>query len=1007
MKPERWQLLDQLFNSALKRTPVEWPAFLLEACAGDDSLRKEVEALLSAHAEADNFIEKPAFEVAAQSLANDQKESVLGEIIAHYKIVSSLGVGGMGEVYLAQDMQLGRRVALKLLPTLFTSETDRVSRFQQEARAASALNHPNIITIYEIGQFDDRHFIVTEFIDGETVRQRLRDQPGSSGRSNATCGTLQELREALNVAIQVADGLVAAHEAGIVHRDIKPENIMVRRRDGYVKVLDFGLAKLTEVAIDSEAPTKPQVKTSAGVVMGTIDYMSPEQARGENVDARTDIWSLGVVLYEMVAGSGPFERATPSEAIASILEREPAPLARYARLVPEELERIVSKALTKNREERYQTAKDLLIDLRRLKQRLEVQAEAERSTPHVLNDARSASTAGTTSAGTEAKTVRPTSTGGPLLTGIKRHRPAAAIAIVISLLILGAISLGTYKFLHHRQTIEPRFQALKFTKLNLPGNALVGSISTDGKYIAYVVDAAGLRSLWINQIATTSDVQIVPPAQVRYGRPVFSHDSNYVYYVVTDKDDPGGALYRIPKMGGTPRKLLVDIQSTISLSPDDKQFTFYRNTDEAQLLIVADADGKEQQLASRKGDEWFENNTPGFTGPAWSPDGKVIACGVGKASLGGLPVTVIVVQVEDGMEREVTSQRWLQIASLLWLGDGSAMMLGASMRREPYQIWRLSYPNGEGRQLTDDFRRYGISGVTADSGTMIGVEAEQLTSMWVGPDGDASRARQITSQEQGWIGMDLSWSSWTTDGKILYNSNATGNFDIWITNADGSDKKQLTFDPSFDVSPVMTPDGRYIVFASNRAGTSSGWDLWRMDADGGNPKQLANNIEDIGAQCSPDGRWVVYAGLTDGKAALWKVPIEGGDPVRMGDACYTPAVSPAGRWIACIDQNEHSDSHISIIPFQGGKPIKLLDDPQRSPGLRIRWMPDSRAISYVQTRGDVANIWSQPIDGGPARPETDFKDQLIFSFDWSRDGKQLVCTRGINVHTTFLITEAK
>jgi TolB-like protein/Tfp pilus assembly protein PilF/tRNA A-37 threonylcarbamoyl transferase component Bud32 len=288
----------------------------------------------------------------------------------------------MGQVYLAQDEALGRQVALKLLPAEFTRDTDRVRRFQQEARAASGLNHPNIITIYEIGKIADRNFIATEFIDGETLRQRITGpqkqaaEPGSSGSAKHL-----KLPEVLNIAIQTADALAAAHEAGIVHRDIKPENIMVRRRDGYVKVLDFGLAKLTEGAavVDTEAPTRAQVKTSAGEVMGTVSYMSPEQARGEKVDVRTDIWSLGVVLYEMLAGSAPFERSTPSEVIALILEREPAPLARYARDVPPELERIVSKALTKDKEERYQTAKDLLVDLRRLGQRLEVEAEIERT----------------------------------------------------------------------------------------------------------------------------------------------------------------------------------------------------------------------------------------------------------------------------------------------------------------------------------------------------------------------------------------------------------------------------------------------------------------------------------------------------------------------------------------------------------------------------------------------------------------------------------------------------
>jgi serine/threonine protein kinase/Tol biopolymer transport system component len=1015
MKPERWQQLDRLFHSALERGPAARAVFLHEACAGDEALRKQVEVLLSAHEEAGSFIESPALEVEARSVADDQEQSAVGQTIAHYKVISLLGVGGMGQVYLAEDTRLGRKIALKILPAEFTRDPDRVRRFQQEARAASALNHPNIITIYEIGQLEDRHFIATELIDGDTLRRRIGGvESRTSGTGRDKSGTPTQIREILNIAIQAADALAAAHEAGIAHRDIKPENIMVRRRDGYVKVLDFGLAKLTEgpaIALDPEAPTRAQIKTSAGVVMGTATYMSPEQARGEKIDARTDIWSLGVVLYDLVAGCPPFEKSTASEVISLILEREPPPLARYAREVPPELERIVGKALTKDREERYQTAKDLLVDLRRLRQRLEVEAEVERSAPQWLSDGIGAATNGkqeavaTTgaTASTQAEIVRRTSSAEYLVSEIKRHKQGAVVALAISLVLMGGIGLGLYKFVTHSTPRPAPLQAIKFTKLNLPGNATFPSISPDGKHVAYVVEAAGQQSIWINQVATTGNVQIVPPAEVRYGRPNFSHDGNWVYYVVTEKDNPRGALYRIPYMGGvSPRKLLVNIQSVISLSPDDKRFAFYRdNSAEGEwLLIVANADGDgEQKLASRKGDEWF-----GSTGPAWSPDGKVIACGAGKASLGPLSATVIVVQVEDGAQKEFTSQRWFGIGNLVWLGDGSGLMVGASIKKGPGQIWRLSYPGGEVRQLTDNFRRNGLTSITADSSTMVGEQSERLINIWVTAVGDDSRARQITSGEQGRVGIDNSWMSWTPDGKIVYTSSASGNFDIWVMNADGSDKRQLTFDPALDSSPAMTPDGRYIVFTSDRAGNSAGLDLWRMDADGGHPKLLTKAIDDNGAHCSPDSKWVVYGGVVSGKWLLWTISIEGGNPMQLtNEDCDSPVVSPDGKWIACFYRSEQSDSseHIALIPFEGGKPVKLFS----SPGRNLRWSPDGRAITYMEGLEGGSSIWSQPIDGGPARRLTNFKDQLVLSYDWSRDGKQLVCARGVAVRTSVLWTD--
>lgn len=366
MTPERWQQVKRLLESALDRNPVERAALLDNACKDDLSLRREVESLIASHEQAQGLFELPAFEVAAGLPASD-KAGLVGRRIGDYKFLEQIGRGGMGEVYLAHDSRLGRRVALKLLPSHYTTDEQRVRRFEQEARAASALNHPNILMIFEIGRGDGIHFIATEYVEGETLRQRMANAKMS-------------LSEALEVAIQVASALVAAHQAGIVHRDVKPENVMLRP-DGYVKVLDFGLAKLTEQpgASDTGALTFGKVDTDPGTVMGTASYMSPEQARGQTVDSRTDIFSLGVVMYEMIAGRAPFEGETTSDVIASILKTEPPPLAHYSGNAPDALERLVAKTLRKDREERYQTAKELLTDLKKLKQRLDFEAQEQRS----------------------------------------------------------------------------------------------------------------------------------------------------------------------------------------------------------------------------------------------------------------------------------------------------------------------------------------------------------------------------------------------------------------------------------------------------------------------------------------------------------------------------------------------------------------------------------------------------------------------------------------------------
>src|SRR6059058_1065632 len=414
MTPERWQQLKQIFQSALERNPAERSAFLSEACADDPALRSQVESLIASHDQAGDSIEAMAAEAATEMLADDKAVSIVGKQIGHYQVGSRIGRGGMGEVFLAHDTSLGRKVALKLLRSDFTRIEERLRRLQQEARAASALNHPNILTIHEIGHDGSLHFVATEYVEGETLRQHL-------SRARITVG------QTLDVAVQVASALAAAHQEGIIHRDIKPENTMVRT-DGNVKVLDFGLVKLTEPkTIDTAAPTLPQVETQPGVVMGTFSYMSPEQARGLAVDARTDIWSLGVMIYEMAAGRQPFEGETASDVMSLILQKEPPPLAHSWPEVPAELERIVRKALRKDKEERYQTIKDLLIDLRNLRKELELSAEMERSAPPISR--------GPVSGGqSAAATAHSASSAEYIVTEIKQHKRAAVGALALILI---------------------------------------------------------------------------------------------------------------------------------------------------------------------------------------------------------------------------------------------------------------------------------------------------------------------------------------------------------------------------------------------------------------------------------------------------------------------------------------------------------------------------------------------------------------------------------------------
>jgi len=432
MGRDRWRQIEELYHAALERAPDERAAFLAEACAGDSDLRREVAELLGYDGEAEGFIEGHALAMEARQLDSEDLKTTqapAGREIGAYRILTPLGRGGMGEVHLALDPRLGRKVALKLLPAEFAHDRERARRLEQEARAASALNHPNIITVYDIGEIDGRRYIVGELVEGETLRQRMADATRREMRQGI------EPSEAIDLALQIAAALAAAHEAGIIHRDIKPENVMVRK-DGLVKVLDFGLAKLTErqtPTADAAAPTQPVPSTDAGIVMGTPRYMSPEQARGEKVDARTDIFSFGVLLYEMIAGAPPFTGATPSEVIAAILRDEPPPLAHYASATPPELEHIVNRALQKERTARYPAMPELLADLKRLQRQLEREEEAPHPVSPPLSDV---ATARLNSAAETDEPAAPQPAGF-----LKRHKLSAAIALVM---LLAAVAIAVY-----------------------------------------------------------------------------------------------------------------------------------------------------------------------------------------------------------------------------------------------------------------------------------------------------------------------------------------------------------------------------------------------------------------------------------------------------------------------------------------------------------------------------------------------------------------------------------
>jgi eukaryotic-like serine/threonine-protein kinase len=1014
MTPERWQQIDEILQAALDLAPEHRSAFLDKACSGDAGLRRDVEDLISSHDDAGSFIEAPAVESTARAMADDEAESaaraLIGKSLGRYRLLKLLGVGGMGQVYLARDEKLGRKVALKLLPTYFTTDTNRLRRFQQEATTTSALNHPNIVTIYEVAEVDGIQFIATELIDGETLRHRL-----TQGRLSVS--------EALEITTQVAAAIEAAHEAKIVHRDIKPDNIMIRRRDRIVKVLDFGLAKLTDDRALSqssilETPTRALVKTDAGMVMGTAHYMSPEQARGLPIDARTDIWSLGVVLYEVVAGVRPFKGETNSDVLVSILEREPLPLSHYHAEAPAELQWIVTKALRKDKEERYQTIRELLTDLRTLMRQLQFDAHAESSRPpHEIDaTARSgASTPQTTAAlgeSTSTLSAPTVSSAEYIVREIKRHK--RGVIIFGALLLVGLIGVGVvmnlpgvgyglYRLIAAKSGSPSPFTKIKVAKLTTSGKASQAAISPDGKYVVHVTGEPGHQSLSLRHIATGSDTEIVTSNGSDFSWVAFSPDGSYVLYCRVES----GAypLYQVPVLGGTPKKLIAeDADTPPTFSPDGKRFIFVRGAPQKGevSLMLANADGSEEQVFIKYKVSEFSPSV--WAAPSWSPDGETIAFAHRTPDGDGKSTNVVTVRVKDGVEKQVTHHRWSVIGTLVWLTDGSGLIITAADAESgpSRQLWHVSYPGGETRRVTNDTNNYLAVSLTADSSALVTVQAEQTSNIWTAPAGEAARATQITSSRN----EGVSGVAWTPDGKIVYTAGGAGSRNLFIMNEDGSGQKQLTADTGTNTGPSVTHDGRYIVFSSSRAGA---YNIWIMDIDGSNPRKLTSGSRDISPSWSADDQWVLYTATDSDKQRLAKVSIQGGNPVKLTD--YTsarPLVSPDGKQIACAYVNEQERPgrwRLAIVPADGGPPIKTFD----ISGLEsvFQWTSDGRALLYNRTRNGVTDIWSQPVDGGPPKQLTDFKSDLIFRFDWSRDGKRLVLARGNVSSDVVLISDLK
>jgi serine/threonine protein kinase/dipeptidyl aminopeptidase/acylaminoacyl peptidase len=934
------------------------------------------------------------------------KELAVNSMLSHYRIVSKIGAGGMGEVYLAQDTKLERKVALKILPGELASNRERMERFVREAKSAASLNHPNIATIHEIGESEGVNFIAMEFIDGVTLRELIHRQQAGMAK------LLRHLQH-------VAEGLARAHAAGIIHRDLKPDNIMITR-DGHSKILDFGLAKLVESGSQlegnknlSELPTAAWLTNSTpGVVMGTVGYMSPEQAQGKTneIDHRSDIFSFGCVLFEAATGKQPFAADSVVKSLHKIIY-EPAPVIKDLNpSAPADLQRIVRRCLAKDPEDRYQTIKDIAIELRDLRRELESAAGIDVSaTPSATSDpaVSSAQPSASSRSSSENQTVIKTRSPSDAETGdvgvgqttgagSTRRSSRKIVFAIAGLVLIAALAVASYILV---RTKPAPFVSVKPTRITSTGKARIAAISPDGRYIVHVVAEGEKQSLEVRQVSTNTNQQIIPPEGVNYYSLTFSRDSNYIYYALRDKTSPFASVFRKPVLGGEATKLLSNVTSNATFSPDGTHLAFLRfNPDQVQTqVLIANVDGTgEQVISSVKAPDFY-------TDIAWSPDNKVLALGT-QSFKGSFHSSVVTIPITGGEPKPLTSRNWFSVDNLCWLADGSGVISAATEQSFGLsQLWFISYPRGEVHQITSDLNNYQSVSVSADSKSLVTVQRDQSSSIWVvpvnlGPNTstvELNQARQITSQSAKFDG--LYGISWTPDGRLTYSSVSNGSHDIWIMQPDGSGQKQLTFPAedshwSSNVFNSVSPDGRYVAFASDRVSNSP--HIWRMDIGGSNLRQLTNGTGESLPQVTPDGRFVVYVDVSS-NGLMWRVPIDGGESKQLTEKlASTPVISPDGKLIACHYMPEPDAlPKLAVFSIEGGPPIKLFDALIYGDGKGIAWTPDSRNVIYGD-RNEVSNLWIQPLDGGKPRQWTNFKSDRIYWFDLSHDGRQLALTRG-------------
>jgi serine/threonine protein kinase len=895
---------------------------------------------------------------------------MINETVAHYRILRKLGSGGMGVVYEAEDTKLARRVALKFIPEENQRDSQTLERFLREARAASALNHSAICTIHAIEEFDGRTFIAMELLIGDSLDKVL-------------AAGLLPINRTVEIAIQLADALDAAHKKGIVHRDIKPANIFVTE-NGAVKVLDFGLAKLLPRPTDDlaghtlDSPNVNTMLTSPGMAVGPIQYMSPEQARGEEIDARSDLFSLGAVIYQMLTGQQAFPGSTSAVIFDNILHNAPVAPVTLNPSIPLELERILNKALEKDRDMRYQVAAELRADLKRLQREID-----SGSRPASTTQKSAARVSAVLDIPSSKSKVNPSS-GSVIVEAAKKHKLGTGLTIVAILVVVAAAVFGIYSFV--LRTRHVAFENFSIENLTNNGHVAHAAISPDGKYLLYAHDENGLQSLWLRHIATASNTEILKPAATRYFGLTFSPDANYIYCVRRDEEEHTlSSLYSAPVLGGTPKLIIKDVDSPITFSPDGQRFAYLRQDHDSPSfdLLLAHSDGSPDHPLFK------EKILPGGNNqytPAWSPDGKTIVIAVPQFDK-GFTGAFLAVDVGTGQQRFEASSLTHAYRFPAWMPDGQSLLVSeySSVATLNIQLGLVSYPDGQYRRLTTDTNAYLYPSVAADGRTLVASQVQSKYEIEIAnlAQPDDVHPLQLSSRGTFW-----NWD-WTDDGRIVLAQPP----DIRIVKPEGGETVVYSDASHVSDQVVSCGNGRYFVYrAPGRSGKTT-FNLWRMSTSGADAKQLTSGSVDADPFCSPDGKWLYYVDYTDNQA-LKRVSLDGGSPKTiLASANGITQLSPDGKTLVGFEVRE-LDHRLILNVYSIDDKKSAYHDVDQNAIWPLGFAPDGKGVVYTVSQKGVSNLWLQPLDNAPRRQLTHFTSENIEKIAFSKDGSKIAIERG-------------